>query len=91
MGKERKGATLARNPSLSHVTKIPSATATKYSLCFKYIIQFIFLGPDFFTYSNPKLYNSLKGRKPFCLFVLFYLFVLVNAPNPTQSVTSQDA
>lgn len=69
MGKGRKGVTLARNPSLSHGTKILDAMATKYSLHFKYIIRLLFPGPDFTHILIPNFVT--KGQKAFCLFICF--------------------
>ena len=74
--------TRARNPTLSHITKILDTRAIKYSLHFKYIIQLISLGPDFTHILIPNFVP--KGQKAFCL------FVSVDASNQTQSVTSQD-
>lgn len=72
MGKERKGATLARNPSLSHVTKILGATTTKYSLCFKDLTRLLFLGPGVAHILIPN-FVTLKAENPF-LYFIFCLF-----------------
>lgn len=80
IGKERKGVTLARNPSLSHITKILDVRAIRYSLHFKNIIQLMFLDSDFTHILIPNFIP--KGHKAFCL------FASVDASNQIQSVTS---